>query len=308
MSQTARTPLWLILGSLLMVVTLMVSSVSDVAGEKAEKQQVRTAGSGWQVVFEDDFSGGSLDERTWTTAFPWGRDRSSVGELQYYAPDAFEVGGGKLSIKAKPTPNGSHAYDSGLISSHASFASEYGRFEIRCKVPKGKGLWPAFWLLPIDTSWPPEIDVFEILGQETDRVHLTAHWADANGQHRQQGEEWVGPDFSRDYHTFAVEWTPESIVWFVDGIKRHQVNGKSPKGPMYILANMAVGGPWPGPPDASTQFPASFDIDYIRAYTGSPAPTVSSAKSKKNKKKKARKKKKQKRKKNRRAAIVGGKR
>ncbi|MCC7022511.1 MAG: glycoside hydrolase family 16 protein [Thermomicrobiales bacterium] len=291
---------WLILGSLLLVVTLVMTPMADAAGKKRDKPGAQNAASGWQLVFKDDFDERALDARKWATAFPWGRDRSSVGELQYYAPDAFRLKNGHLSIVARPSQGGSHAYDSGLISSHDSFAPEYGRFEIRCKIPQGKGLWPAFWLLPLDTSWPPEIDVFEALGDDPETVHLTAHWSDG-GVHRQKGSEFTGPDFSEDFHTFAVEWTPETLTWFVDGVKRHEVSGRSPSGPMYLLANLAVGGDWPGAPDASTRFPASFDIDYIRAYAPSPAPEAG-AKAKNDKKKKAnRKNRKQKR---RRAGLV----
>jgi len=290
MNRSTRFPSWLILATLIIAVAVMVSPMADAAGNRRPKDNAPASASGWQLVFSDDFDGNSLDERKWKSEFPWGRDRRSVGELQYYAPDAFNLDGGRLSITAKPTPNGSHAYESGLISSHTSFSPEFGRFEIRCKLPQGKGLWPAFWLLPLDTSWPPEIDVFEALGQEPDRIHMTAHWSEGS-QHRQKGAEYSGPDFSRDYHTYAVEWSADKLVWYIDGVKRHQVDGKSPRGPMYVLANLAVGGDWPGAPDASTQFPAAFDIDYIRAYESAPAPAASEAKKfKKNKHKHHRKK------------------
>jgi beta-glucanase (GH16 family) len=292
MQLSGRIPSWSILVIVGLMVALVVSPMAEAGGKRRPKPS--PPATGWQMVFDDDFNGSALDERKWTTAFPWGRDRSNVGELQFYAPDAFTLDRGNLQIIAKPTPNGSHAYNSGLISSHTSFAPEFGRFEIRCKLPRGKGLWPAFWLLPLDTSWPPEIDVFEALGQETETVHLTAHWLEG-GEHRQKGTEYTGPDFSRDYHTFAVEWTPESLVWFVDGVKRHQVSGQSPRGPMYVLANLAVGGDWPGAPDASTQFPAAFDIDYIRAYESAPAPAASESKAKKKHKHHGRKKHKRKR-------------
>jgi beta-glucanase (GH16 family) len=276
MDRPTRRPVWLILTAAILVAVLLVEPVADVSGKPRPKQPTQPA-TGWQLVFEDDFNGKSLDERKWTSAFPWGRDRSSVGELQYYAPDAFTVDSGKLNIIAKPTPDKSHPYDSGLISSHDSFAPEFGRFEIRCKVPPGKGLWPAFWLLPEDTSWPPEIDVFEALGQQTNTVHMTAHWLQ-NGTHQQSGSEYSGPDFSRDFHTFAVEWSAQKILWYVDGVKRYELTSKSPTGPMYLLANLAVGGDWPGAPDGSTPFPATFSIDYIRAYAAAPAPTAREAK------------------------------
>jgi beta-glucanase (GH16 family) len=228
------------------------------------------AQKGWTLVFQDEFEGNSLNERVWETQFPWGRDRSTVGEMQWYAEDAFKVKDGKLHIIANPLPPGSsHPYASGLISSHKSFATEYGRFEIRCKVPRGKGLWPAFWLLPPDTSWPPEIDVFETIGSDPSTVYMTTHWSE-DGQHRKNGKGFTGPDFSEDFHTFAMEWSENTIVWYVDDVERHRVKNRSPKGPMYLLTNLAVGGPWPGAPDEATRFPATYEVDYIRVYKADP--------------------------------------
>lgn len=223
-----------------------------------------------QLAFSDEFATNSLDASKWSTEFPWGRDRSSVGELQYYAPDAFTFEDGALQITATENPAGnSHRYDSGLISSHSSFDLEYGRFEMRGMLPQGQGLWPAFWLLPVNGSWPPEIDIFESLGHDSDTVYMNVHWED-DGQHGQKQGELSGPDFSSGYHTFTVDWTPNTLTWYVDGVQQHQVINRSPVGPMYVIANLAVGGDWPGSPDASTAFPASFDIDYIRVYQGLP--------------------------------------
>ena len=161
-----------------------------------------------------------------------------------------------------------HEYCSGLISSQASFVQEYGYFEIRARVPAGEGLWPAFWLLPAREEWPPEIDVFEILGHRPDKVYMTVHYRDAEGAHRYIAHRFYGPDFSQGYHTFAVAWDPTGIVWYVDGVERHRVEQAEaiPSGPFYVIANLAVGGPWPGNPDETTPFPAFFDVDHIRVY------------------------------------------
>lgn len=300
---------WLILLCLILCFALLIDpDLMSAAKRKNNNTPPPPPQRVWKLAFQDEFDGSSLNEKLWETQFPWGRDRSSVGELQWYAPDAFKVANGKLRIAAQETPNASHLYSSGLISSHNSFATEFGRFEIRCKIPRGKGLWPAFWLLPPDTSWPPEIDVFEALGDSTNTVHLTSHWSE-NGEHRQSGAEYTGPDFSDGFHTFAIEWSATSIVWFVDGVQRHKVENHSPRGPMYLLANMAVGGSWPGAPDASTAFPSAFEIDYIRAYKSELSPSVKPAKEKNDKAKKDKnknkdKKRKKKKRKARRAAIA----
>ena len=275
MVRSDRAPRQFVLLALLVVGALLATPLAEgaVAGPRTGGRNVRKT-SGWEMVFRDEFSGSALNRRNWETQFPWGRDRSNVGELQWYADDAFTVGGGQLKIKAKEAPEEhTHRYTSGLISSYNSFDQKYGRYEIRAKVPSGKGLWPAFWLLPPDTSWPPEIDVFEIIGSDPDTVHMTVHWDDG-GILRKSGREYSGANFSKGFHTFAVEWGPEELVWFVDGVERHRAPNTNLNGPLYVLANLAVGGDWPGAPDAQTAFPASFDIDYIRVYKAASSPQV----------------------------------
>lgn len=298
-----RRRTWLILLCITLCFALLIDPNMASAAKRGNSTKPQPTQQAWKLVFQDEFDGSSLNEQVWETQFPWGRDRSTVGELQWYAPDAFKVANGKLRISALPTPGGTHLYSSGIISSHKSFAAQYGRFEIRCKVPRGKGLWPAFWLLPPDTSWPPEIDVFETIGDAPNTVHMTAHWSE-NGEHRKSGAEFTGPDFSDGFHTFAVEWSAATMVWFVDGVERHRVENRSPSGPMYLLANLAVGGPWPGAPDANTAFPATFDIDYIRAYKSDTAPTAKPAKNEKEKIKSNDKKRKKKKRKGRKASRV----
>jgi beta-glucanase (GH16 family) len=216
----------------------------------------------WQVTFSEEFDQGSLDPGKWAPGSPWVPEPFDQGELQQYVADALHVANGAAHIIATAA---SGAYYSGMISTYATFSQEYGRFEIRCKFPAGRGLWPAFWLLPANAFGPPEIDILEALGHEANAVYMNVHWTD-NGKHRQAIGKYVGPDFTQDFHTFAVEWDKDKLVWFVDGKPRHRVVGHSPRGPMYLLANLAVGGFWPGVPDASTTFPATFLIDYIRVF------------------------------------------
>lgn len=221
--------------------------------------------TGWVLTFEDDFTGSALDPQRWETQYPWGRDRSKTGELQWYGEGAFALSGSVLKLLATEGGPAGFRYTSGMISTHASFAQVYGRFEIRCRVPAGTGLWPAFWLLPVSTDWPPEIDIMEIIGSEPNVAHMTYHYDD-NGVNKSNGTAWPGPNFSSVMHAFALEWEADRLVWFIDGTERHRVEGVTPRVPMYILCNLAVGGNWPGPPDATTPFPAAFEIDYVRAW------------------------------------------
>lgn len=233
----------------------------------------RAAGLGWKLTFQEEFEGERLDRSKWNTDFQ-GR-RTNDPELQYYATDAFEVARGRLRIRASRRAGEGKAYTSGMITSADHFSQKYGYFEIRARVPRGRGLWSAFWLLPqVDDrsdpdwwkpQWPKEIDVLEHLGHEPDKVYFSNHWLDPQGEHASRTESWTGPDFSADEHTFAVQWEPGQCIWYVDGVERARMRDGVPDVPMFVLANLAVGG-WAGEPAAATDFPASLEIDYIRVF------------------------------------------
>ncbi|MEZ4863303.1 MAG: glycoside hydrolase family 16 protein [Caldilineaceae bacterium] len=210
----------------------------------------------------DDFSGPVLDTTKWSTEYGSGGN----GEKQYYAPDAFEFQDGLLRIRADRRAMKNYPYTSGIIHSWHIFDQEYGYFKMRAKVPKGKGLWPAFWLLPTTKARHWEIDIFEILGDDTNTVHLTNHWPDSEGNYTKGKTTFTGPDFSEDFHIFGLEWSPTEIIWSIDYVERYRTTRGVPHEPMFLLANLAVGGNWPGDPDSLTPFPSYFDIDYIQVY------------------------------------------
>lgn len=216
-------------------------------------------------VFADEFNGPALDESVWHTAYRWGRTNNN--EAQYYAPDAFSFQDGFLRITAERRSMKDKFYTSGLISSHDRFVFTYGLVEMRARLPAGQGLWPAFWMHLNDDNRTGEIDVFELLGHQPDVLYMTLHWPDVFGRHQDESHIFRGPDFSRDFHVFAVDWQPGLVIWYVDGVERARIAHNVPAEPMYLIANLAVGGTWPGWPDQSTPFPAYFDIDYIRVYS-----------------------------------------
>jgi beta-glucanase (GH16 family) len=249
-------------------------------------------GDGWTLLFAYDFDGQTLDANKWTTCYWWqdhwttdGCTNEATQELQWYHPDNVIVSDGTLKIRAlKQTVvtediNGdkkTYDYTSGMITSGrnvsdtsvpAKFVFQYGYAEIRAKIPAGQGMWPAFWLLPADHKSKPEIDAMEILGHEPDRVYMYIHHSDSSSS-----ESWKGYDFSADWHTFAVDWQPGVIVWYVDGVERwrYAVADHIPATPMYLLLSLAVGGEWPGAPDASTGFPSYYEIDYVKVWQRSP--------------------------------------
>jgi len=186
------------------------------------------------------------------------------------ALNPFVTRGGMLDLVARPAPPGLSAqlggyrYFSGLISNQPVFSQTYGYFEMRAKLPRGKGLWPAFWMLPADLSWPPEIDIMESIG-DPGVYWTTAHY---QGGKTPESKHAIDPDA---FHTFAVAWDRKELVWFLDGREvNRQPTPPDMHKPMYMVANLAVGGVWPGSPDASTTFPARMTIDYIRAYRFAP--------------------------------------
>jgi beta-glucanase (GH16 family) len=224
---------------------------------------------GWKLTFQDEFDGARLDLSKWNPQDPWGKVRNR--ELQAYVKDAFEVRGGVLHVKAEKRAaeydGATRQYASGMMTTYGKFSQKFGWFEIRCRVPKGNGLWPAFWILPDSLGWPPEIDVLENLGQDTQTAYFTNHFIGPDGRHASKGSGKVAtPDLSADFHTYAVEWTPAAIVWYFDGVEKFRSEQGVPQQPMYMLVNLAIGGEWPVAPDDTTPWPSSFDVDYVRVY------------------------------------------
>lgn len=199
------------------------------------------------------------------------------------ARNPFTTKNGILTIEAAPSDNvilsavGQWAkYTSGMITTQFSFSQTYGYFEMRAKLPAGRGLWPAFWLLPDDETWPPEVDGMEAFGGTNpdgkgDRtmIHYASHTVPT--QKDKSCSEWydLGVDLTQDFHTYGVDVEPDGITYYFDGksYARCQANPDTNK-PFYMLINLAVGGPgsWPGVPDTSTKFPAYMHVDYARAY------------------------------------------
>jgi beta-glucanase (GH16 family) len=223
---------------------------------------IQAAPRGWYLLWHDEFEGDSLDETKWVA-----EDAALVKnkELQYYTPDDVYVHDGVLTLRSQKRPMGGREYTSGLVETKGKFAQKYGRFEIRAKLPATRGMWPAHWLLPADGRWPPEIDIMEMVGHKPTMVLGTIHWGKWPNN-RYYSQCYKGPDFSKDFHTFAIEWEPGSIKWFVDGKQYSQVKAHVPEEPFYIILNTAVGGMWPGNPDETTVFPQYHDIDYVRVY------------------------------------------
>lgn len=242
-----------------------------------------SAPAGYNLVFSDEFNAYSLDKGKWNSSYRWGAGWTINGEKQYYVdrinnPDfghtPFEFDGNHMTISAIRTPEHLKSsanwqpYLSGALTTYNKFKMRYGYVEMRAQLPKGRGLWSAFWLLhQNDNDRRPEIDVVEYLGDEPNKVYNTYHYYDNWKLRSSPSYKAPGTDYSQDFHTFGMKWEPGKITWYVDGAERNShSDGNVAWEDMYLLVNLAVGGWWPGDPDGNTQFPAKYKIDYIRAY------------------------------------------
>ncbi|HZV60488.1 MAG TPA: glycoside hydrolase family 16 protein, partial [Candidatus Eremiobacteraceae bacterium] len=173
-------------------------------------------------------------------------------------------------------------YTSARLKTQELFAQAYGRFEARIKIPKGQGIWPAFWMLGNDigtVGWPKcgEIDIMENIGKEPGSVHGSLHRPSTTGPTSDLTSTFTlpaGQSFSDDFHLYAVEWEPGVVRFYVDANLYATFNSSQwPAGgkwvfdhPFFIILNVAVGGDWPGPPDATSTFPQTMLVDYVRVY------------------------------------------
>ncbi|GIE83829.1 glycoside hydrolase family 16 protein [Actinoplanes regularis] len=254
------------------------------------------------VTWSDEFNGASgaaVDGSKWN--FDLGGGGFGNSELEYYTNSTRNVsqdGQGHLAITARKENPGNYqcwygtcTYTSGRILTSGKFTQKYGRFEASIKIPKGQGIWPAFWMLGDNlgsVGWPQsgEIDIMENVGKEPNKVYGTIHGPGYSGAAGVGGSRTNSAPLGDAFHTYAVEWSPNLIVWYFDGAEYFRATPAQANGtwvfdhPFYIILNVAVGGNWPGSPDASTSFPQTMLVDYVRAsaWDGStPPPTTGNA-------------------------------
>lgn len=272
---------------LFLITSLAVTACGDGASSPSPANNVAPA-TGYQLTWSDEFDGanGSAPDATkWaiqTGGFGWGNH-----ELEYYTarPANVQVQNGNLVITAiKEDYTGpdkvSMHYTSARLQTKNLFAQQYGRFEASIKIPHGQGMWPAFWMLgsDIDTNpWPAcgEIDIMENIGKEPSMVHGTLHAPGYTPEGVSASYTLPGgKTFADDYHLYAVEWEPQQVRFYVDGnlyATKTSTDSDAKSAwpfdhPFFVLLNLAVGGDWPGSPDATTQFPQQMLVDYVRVY------------------------------------------
>jgi beta-glucanase (GH16 family) len=261
----------------------------------AQTNHSSPASSAWTLVWSDEFNGpdgSSVDASKWVTETGgngWGNQ-----ELEYYTTrpqNAYQQDGNLvikvLNEKYTGADGVTRDYTSARLKTLGKFSQAYGRFEARIKISRGQGIWPAFWMLGDDIDkpgWPTcgEIDIMENIGKEPALVHGTIHgpgYSGANGIGSPYNLADKKP-FADDFHVYAVEWEPNAIRFYVDkDLYATRTPADLPKGtkwvydhPFFLLLNVAVGGGWPGNPDATSVFPQTMLVDYVRVYRSAGKP------------------------------------
>ncbi len=237
----------------------------------------------YKLVWSDEFDGSELDESSWNYEIGdgcpkicgWGNKQK-----QYYTRENTEVREGKLIITAREEEKGGYDYTSSRIQSAGKREFRFGRIDIRAKMPIGKGMWPALWMLGAsryDIGWPKcgEIDILELAGNQPSLAQGTVHY---------QGRKWRKLNkayyeleegtFADDFHIYSLDWEKDRMAWLVDDLKYYEITRDSVDSdrypfndPFYFIINLAVGGSWrAGNPDSTTVFPQTLEVDYIRVY------------------------------------------
>ena len=236
---------------------------------------------GYSLVWADEFDGSSLNLNNW--GFDIGNSGWGNNELEYYQDGNknVTVANGTLTITAKKEKVQSANYTSARIKTQGKKSFTFGRIDIRAKLMTGQGYWPALWMLGESISsmgWPAcgEIDIMELVGSKPNVVVGTAHWGlPGNGStYISKNYTLNGTDFSNEYHVFSIVWVKDQIQWYVDDqlyhtITKNNVNANVNypfNSPHFFIFNVAVGGNWPGYPDANTVFPKSMVVDYVRVF------------------------------------------
>ena len=269
------------------------SSGGSSSGGTIENPSKRTEAEllkeGYQLKWQDNFDGDTLNRADWNVEL---HKKGWVNEEWQAYVDSdknIQVKDGKLLIKPVETVNedGTKSYTSGRINTQGKHDFKYGYFECRAKVPTGKGYLPAFWMMPTDENlygqWPKcgEIDIMEVMGQETNKAYGTIHYGEPHDQSQGTYTVDAKDNFADQYHTYACDWEPGKITWYIDGVKFHEesdwFSAKSGQGevaypapfdqPFYMILNLAVGGSWVGYPDDSTTYAdQQFAVDYVKVY------------------------------------------
>lgn len=260
--------------------TMLFISMITFSFYSCDTDETQTVTTFDNLVFEENFEGDQLDMNIWDYEIGTGADGWGNRELQYYTdrPENIKVEDGILTITARQESFQGSGYTSARILTKDKYSQRYGRIEARMKMPWGRGLWPAFWMLGenIDeVGWPQtgEIDIMEYRGQDPTIVHGSVHGPGYSaGEAVTKTYNLENDRFDTDFHVFGIEWGENYINYYVDDFLYNRITPEDVTGewvfnePFYMLINMAVGGTFVGSPSPQTVFPQTLEVDYIRIY------------------------------------------
>ncbi|HPG41437.1 MAG TPA: glycoside hydrolase family 16 protein [bacterium] len=271
--------------ALLTIIIVGCSKNENPVDGKTNKTEI-PAPAGWTLVWNDEFDKPAIDNAKWEHEV--NGHGGGNNELQYYtdrSENSF-IENGALVIKAIKEsytgPDGQRNFTSARLVSKNKGDWKYGRFDIKAKLPYGQGIWPAIWMMPTDNAYggwaaSGEIDIMEYLGHEQNKVYGTLHYGGSwpNNTHTGTFYSLSSGTFVEDFHVFTLEWQEGEIRWYVDGkLYQTQTQWNTTAAPFpapfdqkfFMILNLAVGGNWPGNPDATTVFPQQMVVDYVRVF------------------------------------------
>jgi Glycosyl hydrolases family 16/Calx-beta domain len=268
--------------------TLQASSYQGLINNDDTKIAITDAGytspltyPGLTMTWSDEFSGAALNTGDWNYEIGDGCPNCGWGnnELEYYTNgDNVYLQSGKLFIEARVEVIGGKGFTSSRITTKNKKFFKFGRIDIRAKVPIGQGIWPALWMMPQENKyggWPSsgEIDMMELLGHEPTKVYSTVHYGPGPGSQNISRNKIAASPYSNEFHVYSMIWEQDKMQFLVDDVLFSTVNKPDIGGNTYpfnetffFIFNLAVGGNWPGSPDASTYFPQWLAVDYVRVF------------------------------------------
>ena len=285
---------WVVFAILILSAIFVFGDSNTVDSQDSHGKVENNLPNSMKLVWSEEFNDDKNIAKFWTFEIGNGQKKGNPGwgngELEYYTDKNWYISDGMLVIEARKEnikdQYGTYNYTSTRMITQGKVSIKYGRIEARAKLPVGKGLWPAIWLLGEDINkvgWPScgEIDIMEYLGHDTKTVYGTVHGPGYSGAkgiskpYRILDESQK--DFSQTFYTFALEWDENEIRWYVNDVNYHKVSKETIENrymakwvfdkPFFLILNVAVGGYWPGYPDQTTKFPQAMYIDYVRIYS-----------------------------------------
>lgn len=264
------------------LILLAVASFTQYACKSENSELIPLGAPGqWELTFQDEFDHPNLDTSKWSVGYGWGR---STGWTREVIDDNFvKIANGKLLLSSERRD--STEFSAGAVNTKNKFFQEFGFFEARIKAAKGQGVLTTWWGKPNTEQWPPEIDIAEIFGDVNPlgdpdigpwETSMNIHYKRTSESKKEEDQTFHplpgNALFSDDFHVFAVEWTPEELIWYLDGkeVKRTVKGAEFIRGDFYWMLNLHICSTkitWPGCPDEENVWPAVMEIDYVRAWS-----------------------------------------